>query len=80
MTAAKKKTVKRRLLVWGGTAVILLLIGLSLVPKPQPADFATVERGPLSVTIDEEGETQTFSPFQTSRLSLLRHPSFSDEY
>ena len=58
MTAAKKKTVKRRLLVWGGTAVILLLIGLSLVPKPQPADFATVERGPLSVTIDEEGETR----------------------
>ncbi|MCP3957764.1 MAG: efflux RND transporter periplasmic adaptor subunit [bacterium] len=58
MSAAKKKTFKRRLLVWGGTAAIVILIGLSLAPKPQPADFATVDRGALSVTIDEEGETR----------------------
>ena len=66
MTAAKKKTLKRRLIVWGGTAVILLLIGLSLIPKPQPADFAAVERSALRVTIDEEGETRVRDRFVVS--------------
>ena len=54
MTAAKKKTLTRRLVVWGTGLAILALIAVSLVPKPQPADFATSERGPLRVTLDEE--------------------------
>ena len=58
MSQAKKRTATRRLLIWGGTVVILILIGLSLRPKPHPADFAVVERGLLRVTIDEEGETR----------------------
>ena len=66
MTQAKKKTLKRRLLVWGGAAVILLLIGFSLAPKPESADFATAEKGQLRVTIDEEGETRVRDRFVVS--------------
>ncbi len=66
MTAAKKTTITRRLLIWGATAVILLLIGVSLIPDPHPADFATTERGTLRVTIDEEGETRVRDRFVVS--------------
>ncbi len=66
MTQAKKRTRTRRLLIWGGTAVILGLIAWSLIPDPMPADFATVERGLLRVTIDEEGETRVRDRFVVS--------------
>ncbi len=58
MTEAEKRTRTRRLLVWGGAALIALAIAVSLAPKPEPADFAAVERGRLRVTLDEEGETR----------------------
>ncbi|MEM7355946.1 MAG: HlyD family efflux transporter periplasmic adaptor subunit [Acidobacteriota bacterium] len=58
MTAANKKTFKRRLIVWGGSLAIILLIAFSLKPQPEPADFAPIETGSLQVTIDEEGETR----------------------
>ena len=44
-----------------GILAVIVLIGLAaavLRPRPLPADFAMVERGPLQVTIDEEGETR----------------------
>ena len=66
MTTAKKKTLKRRLLVWGGGLAILFLIAMSLVPDPHPADFATVATGQLRVTIDEEGETRVRDRFVVS--------------
>ena len=66
MTEAKKRTRTRRFIVWGGTAAILVLIGWSLIPDPLPADFATVERGRLRVTIDEEGETRVRDRFVVS--------------
>ncbi|HEX4461049.1 MAG TPA: HlyD family efflux transporter periplasmic adaptor subunit, partial [Polyangia bacterium] len=35
-----------------------VLLGLALRPRPQPVEAARVTRGPLRVTIDEEGRTQ----------------------
>ena len=66
MTTAKKKSLKRRLILWGGGLSIVLLIVVSLIPEPQPADFATAESGPLRVTIDEEGETRVRDRFVVS--------------
>ena len=66
MTEAEKRTRTRRLLIWGGTAAIVLLIAWSLVPDPLPADFAAARRGPLRVTIDEEGETRVRDRFVVS--------------
>ncbi len=66
MTEAKKRSRTRRLLIWGGSAVVLAVIGWSLVPDPLPADFATAERGLLRVTIDEEGETRVRDRFVVS--------------
>lgn len=58
---------RRRKLVWIGLGIVLLLlIVLALRPKPVPADFAAVGRGPLQVTIDEEGETRVRDRFMVS--------------
>lgn len=43
------------LLVLGAIVVALVLAWL---PRPVPVDFARVERGPLSVTVDEDGQTR----------------------
>lgn len=48
----------RKLLVAAGVMVVLGLLVLAFLPDPVPADFARVERGPLEVTLDEEGETR----------------------
>jgi len=54
MTVAQK-----RLALWG-TIGLLLLVGLvwAFWPRPVPVDLAAAERGPLTVTVDEEGETR----------------------
>jgi HlyD family secretion protein len=49
----------KRIVSWtfiAGVAVVLIV--LALKPRPVPADFATVERGMLRVTLSEEGETR----------------------
>ena len=67
MTNQLRQVLKKRLLLWGGPSlVILALIGLALRPKPVPADLAAVERGPLLVTVDEEGETRVRDRFVIS--------------
>ncbi|MCG8546269.1 MAG: HlyD family efflux transporter periplasmic adaptor subunit [Alphaproteobacteria bacterium] len=57
----------RRGLLWG---VLLLLLAAGLVyafrPQPVPVDFALVERGPLIVTVSEEGETRVRDVFVLS--------------
>ena len=49
----------RRGLFWGA---LLAALGAGLVyafwPQPVPVDLGEVTRGPLAVTVDEEGETQ----------------------
>lgn len=58
MTAQKKNPLRRRLMIWGSGLAILAMIGVSLIPKPEPADFVAIENGALQVTIDEEGATR----------------------
>ena len=47
-----------RLILWCSAAVILALIVWAFRPQPVPVDIATVTRGTLRVTIDEEGRTR----------------------
>lgn len=49
----------KRLLLW--LPLLLALAGAMawlLRPQPAPVDFATIERGPLRVTVDEEGRSK----------------------
>ncbi|MEM7221802.1 MAG: HlyD family efflux transporter periplasmic adaptor subunit [Pseudomonadota bacterium] len=57
----------RRLVLWGGLGLILL-VGLTYAfwPQPVPVDFAEVARGELIVTVDEEGETRVKDIFVLS--------------
>jgi HlyD family secretion protein len=56
----------KRPLVWGFAALIVLALVFAFWPEPVPADFASVERGLLRVTIDEEGETRVRDRFVVS--------------
>jgi HlyD family secretion protein len=50
---------RRRLIFWGAIGA-LLAMGLvyAFWPRPLPVDLAEVVRGPLVVTVDDEGETR----------------------
>jgi len=58
----KRKTV----IIWSVVILLLLLLGWALKPKPAEADFVAIERGPIMVTIDEEGETRVRDRFAVS--------------
>ena len=49
---------KRRWLPYAGIAVLVLLIAAGLRPRPLPVETTAAARGPLLVTIDEEGQTR----------------------
>src|SRR5918995_4822042 len=50
---------KSRILRIGLVIAVLAAIGVwAFRPQPVPADFAAVERGPLEVTVEEEGRTR----------------------
>ena len=57
----------RRSLFWG-VLLLTLAVGLVFAFRPQPVsvDFALVERGPLIVTVSEEGETRVRDVFVLS--------------
>src|SRR5687768_7630360 len=49
----------RKRLIAAGTIVTLATIGgIAFRPKPIEVETATLARGPLRVTVDEEGETR----------------------
>ncbi|MDY7095944.1 MAG: efflux RND transporter periplasmic adaptor subunit [Acidobacteriota bacterium] len=56
----------KRFLPWIIGVVVVVLILLALRPTPQPADFAVVSKGPLQVTVGEEGETRVRERFVVS--------------
>lgn len=60
----------RRLLtnprVLGAAAIVGGLLAFALWPTPVPVETATIERGPLVVTIDEEGQTRVRHRFVVS--------------
>ena len=58
---------RRRLLFWIPPLIALLLV-LAWLFRPQPVavDLADVERGPLRVTVSDEGETRVKDVFVVS--------------
>ncbi len=49
----------RRMIIWGGFGLALALgLVYAFKPKPVLVDIVTLERGPMMVTLDEEGETR----------------------
>lgn len=64
--AQKKKSPLKKIVLGGGAVLLLGLLIFALRPKAQGADFATVERGALQVTLDEEGETRVRDRFTVS--------------
>ena len=48
----------RRRLPWIGAALLVALIVAGLWPQPVPVEVVPVRRGPLVVTVDEEGMTR----------------------
>src|SRR5581483_1753122 len=57
---AKKKTTPtwRRRLPWIGGAALVALIVVGFWPRPIPVESGVVTRGPMIVTVDEEGMTR----------------------
>ena len=57
-------TLKRKHIVYALLALVLAgLAALALLPAPVPVETATVTRGPLQVTVAEEGETRVQDRF-----------------
>lgn len=52
--------------VWLGAIVVAVLLAVAFWPQSVAVDAATVSRGPLVVTIDEEGETRVHHRFVVS--------------
>ena len=64
--AARKKPRLQRIITWIGAVLLVSLIVIGLWPKPHPAEIATVSRGPLVVTIEEEGITRVKNRYTIS--------------
>ena len=54
----KRRGVWRKFLPWTVGALLLALIVAGLWPKPTPVETSAVTRGPLTVTVFEEGKTR----------------------
>ncbi len=60
-------TKTRRIALWAGVGLAMVaLIALASRPRPLPVDIAPVVRGPLVVTLDEEGQTRVRDRFLVS--------------
>ena len=56
-----------RLFLWAGVAIALIAGAvLSLMPQPIPVDVGEVSRGPMQVTIDEDGRTRIHDRYVVS--------------
>lgn len=57
----------RRITIWGlMAAAVALAIAYALWPRPVPVDLATLKRGPLTVTVDEDAETRVRNIYEVS--------------
>jgi HlyD family secretion protein len=56
----------RRRLPWLGGALLVALVVAGLWPRPAPVEVAIVTRGPLVVTVDEEGMTRVRNRYVVS--------------
>ncbi len=55
---ARRKTLWRRILLWTAGLGLALFIATGLLPKPVEVETEAVTRGPLTVTVLEEGKTR----------------------
>ena len=61
------KPPSKRIVIWSVLALALVVVlGLALAPRPVAADFTSVDRGSVIVTLDEEGETRVRDRFLIS--------------
>jgi len=58
--------VRRRIFIITVAVIIVLAVAYGFMPKPLPVDVAQVLRGPMRVTIDEEGKTRVRDRFVIS--------------
>jgi HlyD family secretion protein len=66
VTARKGQGAKRWWL-WGvAGVVVVVLIVLAMMPAPIEVDLAGADRGPLQITLDEEGETRVRDRYMVS--------------
>ena len=63
-TLAKPR--RRRLLPWLGAAALVALLVVGLWPQATPVESGEVRRGPLVVTVDEEGMTRVKNRYVVS--------------
>lgn len=62
-----KPAMRKRVVFWGGLGLVVALgLAAALWPQPVPVDLAIVERGPLMVTLDHEGQTRVRERFVVS--------------
>jgi HlyD family secretion protein len=55
---------KKRQIVYTAVAVLIVLVTvIALLPDPVPVETATVERGPMAVSIESRGETRVVDRF-----------------
>jgi HlyD family secretion protein len=60
------KPVTRKILMYSIPTALVVAFALGMRPSPLPVDTAAVSRGPLRVTLDEEGETRVRDRFVVS--------------
>lgn len=60
------KPMTKKILMYSIPAALIAAFALGLRPSPLPVDTAAVSRGPLRVTLDEEGETRVRDRFVVS--------------
>lgn len=76
MTGPRADGTGRRILRWSAALLLLggvgVAVALSLQPDPVPVDIATAARGPMQVTVDEEGRTRIRERYVVSSPLLGR--------
>jgi HlyD family secretion protein len=60
------KPMTKKIFMYSIPAALVVAFALGLRPSPLPVDTAAVSRGPLRVTLDEEGETRVRDRFVVS--------------
>lgn len=63
---APRKHRLQRAIIWIGAIAFGLLLIAGFWPRAQPAEMAAVKRGPLEVTVDEEGMTRVKNRYTIS--------------
>jgi HlyD family secretion protein len=60
------RTTRKRLMIGGIAAVVLLGLVWAFIPKPVPVRTATVQRGPLQQVVEQEGKTEVVDRYAIS--------------